>query len=173
MTEVVRVVFTKWGGHPHWEFDTTLLGEDRIGVWLAVPAGTPMSRPGLDVVTDYPAVVVVPNGEPWVAMLMSRAGTADDPNPPVVYVDVTTVPSYDGATVRAVDLDLDVLRLLDGTVVVDDEDEFEEHRVSYGYPKDVIELAMASCAGLVEDLSARSGAFGSAGADWLQQVGSD
>lgn len=166
----MSVVFTKWGGHPHWEFETTYLGEDRHGVWLAVPAGTAMSRPGLDVVTDYPAVVVVPAQAPWVAMLMSRAGTADDPNPPVVYVDVTTVPSYDGAVVRAVDLDLDVLRMLDGTVVVADEDEFAQHQMSYGYPEHVIALAVASCGHLVEDVAARSGAFGRVGQRWLQQV---
>jgi protein associated with RNAse G/E len=43
--------------------------------------------------------------------------------------------------VRAVDLDLDVIRLQDGHVFVDDEDEFDEHRLAYGYPPDVVALA--------------------------------
>lgn len=50
------------------------------------------------------------------------------------YVDMTSRPAWDGPTVRAVDLDLDVIEALDRTVFVDDEDEFEEHRVAYGYP---------------------------------------
>ena len=43
--------------------------------------------------------------------------------------------------VRAVDLDLDVIRGTTGRVWVDDEDEFAEHRVSLGYPDEVIEQA--------------------------------
>jgi protein associated with RNAse G/E len=37
-----------------------------------------------------------------------------------------------------VDLDLDVVRLVDGTASIVDQDEFAEHRVRYGYPPDVI-----------------------------------
>ena len=46
---------------------------------------------------------------------------------------------------RAVDLDLDVIRGTTGRVWVDDEDEFAEHRVSLGYPDEVIEQAITSC----------------------------
>ncbi|WP_180935649.1 DUF402 domain-containing protein [Nocardioides ungokensis] len=35
---------------------------------------------------------------------------------------------------RAVDLDLDVVRGRTGRVWIDDEDEFAEHRVRFGYP---------------------------------------
>ncbi len=33
---------------------------------------------------------------------------------------------------------------LDRAVYVDDEDEFEEHRVALGYPREVVDLAMAT-----------------------------
>ena len=49
----------------------------------------------------------------------------------------------------AIDLDLDVVRELDGRVWVDDEDEFAEHQVSLGYPAEVIAAARASCDRLV------------------------
>ena len=42
---------------------------------------------------------------------------------------------------RAVDLDLDVVEGLDREVWVDDEDEFAEHRVELGYPREVVDLA--------------------------------
>jgi protein associated with RNAse G/E len=61
-----------------------------------------------------------------------------------VYVDMTTPPSWDGPVVRAVDLDLDVIRMRNGWVVVDDEDEFAEHRVELGYPDEIVALAEAS-----------------------------
>jgi protein associated with RNAse G/E len=57
---------------------------------------------------------------------------------------MTTPPTWDERVVRAVDLDLDVVRLRDGSVYVDDEDEFAEHAVTYGYPDEVVRLAEAS-----------------------------
>ena len=59
----------------------------------------------------------------------------------------TVAPVWDGNVVRAVDLDLDVVKTIDerGTYV-DDEDEFAEHQRLFGYPPDVIELAERSCA---------------------------
>jgi protein associated with RNAse G/E len=47
--------------------------------------------------------------------------------------------------VAAVDLDLDVVRGWTGRIWVDDEDEFAEHRVHFGYPAEVVELALSSC----------------------------
>ena len=41
---------------------------------------------------------------------------------------------------RAVDLDLDVVRGPTGRVWVDDEDEFADHRVRFGYPEEVARL---------------------------------
>ena len=61
-----------------------------------------------------------------------------------IYVDITTPPLWDGATLRTVDLDLDVIRRVDDTVLVDDEDEFAEHQVAFGYPPEIIALAEAS-----------------------------
>jgi hypothetical protein len=57
---------------------------------------------------------------------------------------MTTVPQWHGRTIRAVDLDLDVVEGLDRVVYVDDQDEFDEHRVELGYPREVVDLAMAT-----------------------------
>src|SRR5690606_9318898 len=74
--------------------------------------------------------------------------------PVAVYVDVTTPPAWDGATLRCVDLDLDVIAGEDGRVVVDDEDEFEAHRVSLGYPAEVQAAARAGCAAVLAAVTA-------------------
>ena len=66
------------------------------------------------------------------------------PGPTWVYVDMTTPPRWDGDAVRAVDLDLDVIRMRNGWVVVDDEDEVAEHQVELGYPPETVALAEAS-----------------------------
>lgn len=140
----VTVAMTKWGARPHWTFEAEMLGSDAHGDWLGLPAGTALERPGASYVAPTDQVVLVPAAGPdlgraWLATFHGEGG------PLAVYVDVTTPPTWDGDTLRAVDLDLDVLRGLTGRTWVDDEDEFAEHRVTLGYPAEVCALAIASC----------------------------
>ena len=142
-----RMVFTKWGGRPHWEYDAVVLGEDQHGTWLGLPAGGEVSRPGARIVTAEAQVVLVPFAAAYVATFY-----AEGPAPCDVYVDISTVPERSPGRCTAVDLDLDVLRGRTGRVWVDDEDEFAEHRVRYDYPADVVELALTSCATVKADV---------------------
>lgn len=57
----------------------------------------------------------------------------------------------------SVDLDLDVIRDHDGTVRLDDEDEFAAHRVRYGYPDEVMGEARRSARALQEALAPADG----------------
>jgi hypothetical protein len=140
----VLIAMTKWGDRPHWQIPARWLGSDEHGDWLGIPTGTLMTRPGVDFVSEFDQVGLVPAAghsdveRGWMATFHKP------PAPTWVYVDMTTPPVWDGPAVRAVDLDLDVLRMREGWVVVDDEDEFESHQVELGYPADIIELAEAS-----------------------------
>ena len=88
---------------------------------------------------------------------------------------------------RAVDLDLDVIRLPDplppveqrpwdvppagpGETFVDDEDEFAEHQVAYGYPADVVAGAQASCDALVAAVRAGLPPYDGAHERWLAEL---
>lgn len=159
----VRCVMTKWGDRPHWEFDGVLLGCDHHGDWVGVPAGTPMSRPGSSFTPTHDSVLLVPaSGEGWLATFYARGFRV------LVYVDVTTPARWDGAVLRAVDLDLDVVRDETGRVWIDDEDEFAEHRVAFGYPDDVTAAASATCADVLRRVTAHEPPFdGEAPARWL------
>lgn len=139
------MVFGKWGGRPHYEYDAFLLGDDRHGAWLGLPVGTLVARPGTQFLTREPQVVLVPPARGFVATFYAPGGEV----PCEVYVDITTVPEVAEDRVRAVDLDLDVVRGRTGRVWVDDEHEFAEHRVSFGYPPDVVELAVSTCAAVL------------------------
>lgn len=146
-----RIVMTKWGGRPHWEHDAVWLGHDEHGDWYGARVGTLMSRPGVAFATESAMVKLVPSpsaasttgGSGWVASFMAASWAA-------TYVDMTTVPARDGDRVVAVDLDLDVVRTAAGDVYVDDEDEFAEHRIAYGYPSEVVSLAEESCAWVLD-----------------------
>jgi protein associated with RNAse G/E len=72
--------------------------------------------------------------------------------------------------VRAVDLDLDVLRGWSGRVWVDDEDEFAEHRKRFGYPDDVAALAVASCDQVRGAVAAGRPPFDGTAARWMRQL---
>ena len=139
----VEVAMTKWRDLPHWEYSAVFLGSDLYGDWIGIPAGTAMSRPGADYVAPVDQVGLVP---PALAGERGLLATFHAPGGQVeVYVDITSPPQWDGTTLRAVDLDLDVVRGTTGRVWVDDEDEFAEHRVTLGYPSDLVRLAATSC----------------------------
>ena len=162
--DVVPVRFGKWGGRPHWEMDLRYLGADRFGDWLGSPAGMPMRRPGWTTRTDAECAFLVPVEGDFVASFNGRGV------PTAVYVDVTDTPIWDGETVRAMDLDLDVIRRWDGTVLVDDEDEFAEHRVQYGYPPEVVDAAQRSCDQLVAAIGGAEEPWSSVGHTWCAQA---
>jgi hypothetical protein len=141
--DAVRVEMSKWGDQPHWEMDAVFLGSDDAGDWVGFPTGTVMSRPGMTITTKNDQVSLVPSagtavGRAWLATFHGPGGIV------WTYVDMTTVPVWHGRTVRAVDLDLDVVEGLDRVVFVDDQDEFDEHRVELSYPREVVDLAMAT-----------------------------
>jgi protein associated with RNAse G/E len=72
--------------------------------------------------------------------------------------------------VRAVDLDLDVIRGTTGRVWVDDEDEFAQHRVQLGYPDEVIEGAVASCQEIFGAVGEGRAPFDGTHRDWLARL---
>lgn len=166
--DLVRVVMTKWGDQPHWEFDGLYLGSDEHGDWLGFPAHTLMARPGVEVRPENDQVGLVPSGaatdRAWLATFHSPGGTV------LTYVDMTSVPEWDGTVVRAVDLDLDVVRALDETVYVDDEDEFAEHQVRFGYPPDVVALAERTRDAVVAAMTGQRAPFDGSSDRWLQTL---
>jgi uncharacterized protein len=167
----------KWDGTPHWRFDARYLGQDDHGVWLGYPTGTRFSRPGRDYRTCHPGVVLFGDGG-WVADLYR-----DNPRDVLLYIDLATVPEWravpDGGgrrpafEVSAVDMDLDVLALRPGSerareqgdFFIDDEDEFAEHTVRYGYPASVVARVRADADALLATVSAGEPPYDGATAD--------
>ncbi len=142
------------------------LGEDQHGVWLGAPKGSRVQRGDEPAkVMGWAFVQVIPPGRWWTALFNAPDHRVE------VYVDVITVPSWPQEDrVEMIDLDLDVVRLADGTVYLDDEDEFIEHRASLGYPPHMADTARSTAARLVMDLEARRPPFGSEWHRWLALV---
>lgn len=171
----IRIEMSKWGDRPHWAFDAVFLGSDEHGDWCGIPAGTYMSRPGAEYLATSDQVGLVPAPGPdadrgWLATFHAPGGHYSPSLGTVVevYVDITTPPTWDGHVLRAIDLDLDVVRGTTGRVWVDDEDEFARHRTEFGYPEDVATSAVRSCEMVHAAVRARSTPYdGIASQPWL------
>jgi len=162
----IRVVMTKWGGRPHWEYDAVYLGTDQHGDWLGCPVGTFYRRPGMQFVASFGGVVLVPadGAAAHLAAFNNAAAKA------ATYVDITTPPRWDGTTLRAVDLDLDVIKRQDGHVFLDDEDEFLEHQTVFGYPPEVVAMAERSAAEVLAAVRRRAAPYDGTADAWLARL---
>ncbi len=163
----VRVVYTKYDGALHWNHSAVLLGEDEHGVWVGCAAGSEARR-GYEppVACEQPFVMLFPRDAWWTATFNAR------PHKTELYVDITTVPQWpDAGTVTMVDLDLDVIRRRNGRIFLDDEDEFAEHQVRYGYPADVIDSARRSADWLMTAVASPVQPFAGVHLDWLKRLG--
>lgn len=162
--DVINVRFTKWCGRGHWEFAGVLLGCDEHGTWVGGSTGTQLARPGNAFKSRYDWVTLFPESEPWVASFRNSLDTTI-----AVYVDITTAPVWSGPEVSMVDLDLDVLLMRDGTLLLDDEDEFDEHRVTLAYPDELVDLARHSAHNVMTAVGSRLEPFGDVGRTWLSE----
>jgi hypothetical protein len=155
----------KWPDRLHWQFTMKRLGEDEHGVWLSVPAGTVVRR-GMEPsrVLDAGFVSLVPVGSWWEAEFYP-----DDPRHEV-YVNIGTPCEWHGDVVRQVDLDLDVVRNLDGSVELLDADEFEDHQVRFRYPRELIDGALRAAEEVTAMLQAGAEPFGTAPQRWLSMT---
>ena len=131
----VDIKFTKWVTRPHWRFSMYHLDDDEWGTWLWTPPGSQAQRASEPVqIFDHLNVKLVSPNQWWTAIW-------NDSKRFDLYIDIVTPPAWRDHRVTMVDLDLDVIRLRTGEVIIDDEDEFADHQVAYGYPDSVVTKA--------------------------------
>lgn len=161
----VQVEFSKYDGARHWNWNGYRLGEDEHGIWVGMPAGT-SGRRGYEAPIVWPdaQVMLFPRDSWWVATFNAAPARIE------LYCDISTVPEWTDGTVSMIDLDLDVFRLRGGPVEIDDEDEFADHQIRYGYPPELIESAQRSCDRLADAVRTGAEPFGSQHQNWLRRV---
>lgn len=164
MAEQVHIDFRKWPDRKHWQYTMERLGEDEHGLWLWAPAGIRLQRGDEPPKPSKRLYVKVVQPDAWWCPIWNEADERE------IYVDIATPAEWSGNTVTMIDLDLDVIRYRDGRVAVDDEDEFEQHRVTYGYPADLVAKARAVTVDIERALAARAEPFGAVGDRWLHRA---
>jgi hypothetical protein len=153
----------KWPDNEHWQFPMHHLGDDEYGSWFHVPKdsivrrGSAPARPMGDSL-----VVLVPDNVWWLAEF-----SWDNPHH-TVYVNIGTPCQRDGDRITQIDLDLDVIRKLNGEVEILDEDEFARHQVLYNYPDDLVTGARSAAEDVAQLVTACAEPFGTASVPWIE-----
>lgn len=162
----VTVRYFKHPRIPHWRHPMIRLGEDVHGIWLGAPTGTLVQRGDEHPVQlGYDWVQLIPRNRWWVAIF-----NGPDHRIPI-YIDITTVPTWvEPGLVEMVDLDLDVIARNDGSVYIDDEDEFEEHRVTLGYSQRMIDAARSTAARLLIAVESGNPPFDGTALAWIERL---
>src|SRR3954465_2384911 len=145
--EMVRVVYTKYDGSAHRDYPARRFDTDDLGVWAGVTRGDERVYHGRQSGEQIPFVLLIPHHAWWTGMFNPPPRTSE------VYCDITTPARWEGDTVHIIDLDLDVVRRREtGLVELRDEDEFDEHRVRFGYPDDLVDEARSAAGRLMTAL---------------------
>jgi protein associated with RNAse G/E len=163
----VTVQFLKNPDILHWGFDAFWLGEDEWGDWIAAPTGTARWKgdESFDP-TSLPAVFLAPRDRWWHLHYNGPHGFNY-----THFIDMTTPPVWVTPNrYEMIDLDLDVAIHIDGTIEVQDEDEFEVHQLQYGYSRELIDGALAATDEIITALEARSEPFFEVADSWLANV---
>ncbi|MCI0424889.1 MAG: YgaC family protein [Actinobacteria bacterium] len=165
----MRRVTAQFLKHPdilHWGFEVIYLGEDEFGTWTALPAGTRRWKGETPVSpTRNDAVFCAPHRSWWH---LHYSGGQDEAY--THFVDISTPPKWVGVDrYEMVDLDLDVAVLRDGSVVVEDEDEFLAHQVLYGYTQEMTRRAREETDRVVAALTEGAEPFFDVAGSWLDR----
>lgn len=135
----INVCSTKYGGAPHWEFDSWFILEDGPLLVTQNFAGQQLNTSDGPWTTPYHT-----RNHFWLDGRWYNVLRMEDPKTGALdswYCNVTTPATFDGATVRYADLDLDVRVRPTGQAEVLDEDEFLENSRRLAYPPEVVEEA--------------------------------
>lgn len=158
----------KYDGGAHWVVPGRYLGADEHGHWVLQPTGSLVSRPGSAFHAASDALCLFPRTGDWV-------GTFYDEHHPDglrVYLDVSLRLGWRRLTpvgweFNSIDMDLDVVGTADGSVLLDDEDEFAEHAQLMAYPPELMERLRSAATGLLARVRDGDEPFGSALETWF------
>lgn len=164
----VTVQFFKKPDILHWGFDGFYLGEDQFGRWIALPEGSQRWKGDGDIRPTMEDAVLCAPHEGWWHWHYAGAAAPNYTG----FADICTPPVWVGEnSYEMIDLDLDVGLRHDGEVVVEDEDEFEQHQVLHSYPPEMVERALEETEMIADALRLRQEPFFEVSERWLCEVG--
>ena len=159
------VRWRKWDGAPHWLHECVYLGSDRWGDWFGQLPGWSSARPGLGIDVQHPNITLMaPSGEFAYTHNAAPHGTR-------VYIDLAWDLRWVEGEPTGIDMDLDVVEHAERGIWIDDRDEWDEHRVHYGYPVEIVARLEALAVDLEHRVLDREAPFDAVTGDaWLSRL---
>ncbi|MEU8515785.1 DUF402 domain-containing protein [Kitasatospora sp. NPDC048722] len=145
-----------------WRTGTRVLGTDEFGTWPFCAEGEVHHKADGESLTVPGDVQLLPRSGWWAAWWWRKERW--------ISVDVCTPPVLGESGWSYVDLELDLARLADGTVLLVDEDEFEQAVVECRMPADVVRAARAAAAASQIMLADATEPVVTAGWRWLDRA---
>ena len=124
---------TKYNGEAHWIQHLRVVSYDGLLLQAHSPAGSPIFTSRGEFRSRYDSYAHFWQDRWYNVFRLAEPGAETA----LWYCNVTTPPEFGDGEIRYIDLDLDVTVRAGGTIELLDVDEFEEHRLEYGYPPDV------------------------------------
>lgn len=142
------------------------LGSDEWGDWFGQAAGWRSFRPGREVLAPAPNVTLLPPSGEWVFTHNAA------PSRTRVYIDLAWDARFsDTGEPTGIDMDLDVVEHTERGIWIDDRDEWDEHRVHYGYPLDIVARLEAVALDLEQRVTRRDAPFDDATCErWIARL---
>lgn len=164
-SDLIHIDMRKWPDRRHWQLEASRLGVDEYGTWIHIPSGTIAQRghePPRSIGVGF--VALVPLEAWWIVEFYVHHPRHS------VYVNIGTPPVWNVDALMMIDLDLDVVRTLDGTVELLDEDDFVAHQVQHSYPTALVDRARAAADAAAFSLDGRVEPFGCVAELWIGAV---
>lgn len=152
MSKQIRVISTKYNGSPRDEWPAQIMSQQGTQIVIYVAAGTEEIIKGIRRGIIEHAYTGWYWTDRWYNIwhFERSAGV-------VFFANVSMPCRLDDQILRWIDLDLDIVQFADGSIVVEDQEEFEQHCQLFAYPPEVIDNALAARDELLH--LARVGAF--------------
>ncbi|MFG1707039.1 DUF402 domain-containing protein [Nonomuraea sp. M3C6] len=145
------------------EWDARILGADEFGTWLFSREGEVHRKAdGTSVMLPSDGVQLLPRNGWWAAWWWR--------NDRWISVDICTPPTLGVSGWSYMDLELDLARFADGTVLLVDEEEFEQTVAECVVPQAVITAARAAASDLQTRLASATEPVIPAGWEWLERA---
>jgi protein associated with RNAse G/E len=162
--KLARVETFNYPDLPRYFFPAAVVAEQHDYVIVYHPVGAPIWRGKDDILyrgTHHNLAVLFPDRDYNVIIFWMEDWTFDS-----YYVNIALPTRWDGKTLDFIDLDLDVLWLKEQTprvqqglqqagVYVLDRDEYEERKIAYNYPPEIMERAESALQEVLAHIEAR------------------
>lgn len=157
----------KYNGAKHYSYPVHLLSQTADLLIVHGALRRPLNHPGRKL-WNWP----VPNqtieyhfmDRPYNVM----AGWHPDGSFQRYYCNIATPAKLEGGIISSVDLDLDLTIDAGFRYTVEDEDEFEQHRVAWSYPPEVVAMAREGLAELIRLVESRAFPFDGSAEQFLR-----